>query len=102
MSTIPLILSVCTSLNALAAASRQAWSLARDQALPFSSWFRKVCLGNNRTISCDTDIVPGHNHWHSHPTQFDHVLPFDPYYYRLDQHRRKFTISAALSTNQYD
>jgi hypothetical protein len=41
-------------------------------------------------------------HWHSHPTQFDHVLPFDPYYYRLDQHRRKFTISAALSTNQYD
>ncbi|KAM0699414.1 hypothetical protein Q7P36_001462 [Cladosporium allicinum] len=42
MSTIPLILSVCTSLNALAAASRQAWSLARDQALPFSSWFRKV------------------------------------------------------------
>jgi len=48
MSTIPLILSVCTSLNALAAASRQAWSLARDQALPFSSWFRKVCLGNNK------------------------------------------------------
>ena len=42
MSTIPLILSVCTSLNALAAASRQAWSLARDQALPFSSWFRKA------------------------------------------------------------
>jgi len=42
MSTIPLILSVCTSLNALAAASRQAWSLARDQALPYSSWFRKV------------------------------------------------------------
>jgi choline transport protein len=42
MSTIPLILSICTSLNALAAASRQAWSLARDQALPFSSWFRQV------------------------------------------------------------
>lgn len=44
MSTIPLVLSVCTSLNALAAASRQIWSLARDQALPFSSWFRKVGL----------------------------------------------------------
>ena len=55
MSTIPLILSVCTSLNALAAASRQAWSLARDQALPFSSWFRKVFLGNIKAIHCDTD-----------------------------------------------
>lgn len=44
MTTIPIILSVCTSLNALAAASRQAWALARDQALPFSSWFRKVVV----------------------------------------------------------
>jgi hypothetical protein len=44
MSTVPLVLSVCTSLNALAAGSRQIWSLARDQALPFSSWFRKVSL----------------------------------------------------------
>lgn len=42
MMCIPLILSVCTSLNALAAASRQAWALSRDQALPFSSWFRRV------------------------------------------------------------
>ena len=41
---IPLVLSVCTSLNALAAASRQAWALSRDQALPFSLWFRKVSL----------------------------------------------------------
>jgi amino acid transporter len=47
MSTVPLVLSVCTSLNALAAGSRQIWSLARDQALPFSSWFRKVSLISN-------------------------------------------------------
>ncbi|KAI7292136.1 hypothetical protein KC315_g19546, partial [Hortaea werneckii] len=39
---IPIILSVCTSLNAIAAASRQAWALGRDQALPFSPWFRKI------------------------------------------------------------
>ena len=44
MMLIPLVLSVCTSLNALAAASRQAWALSRDQALPFSLWFRKVSL----------------------------------------------------------
>jgi choline transport protein len=35
-------LSVCACLNALAAASRQAWALGRDQVLPFSPWFRKV------------------------------------------------------------
>lgn len=84
MSTIPLILSVCTSLNALAAASRQAWSLARDQALPFSSWFRKVCLGNKKSVLSDTDLIPGHNHWHSHSPQLDHVLPFDPCYHCFD------------------
>ncbi|KAI7084894.1 amino acid permease [Hortaea werneckii] len=42
MTLIPIILSVCTSLNAIAAASRQAWALGRDQALPFSLWFRKI------------------------------------------------------------
>ncbi|GAB1739310.1 hypothetical protein NU219Hw_g4054t1 [Hortaea werneckii] len=42
MTLIPVILSVCTSLNAIAAASRQAWALGRDQALPFSPWFRKI------------------------------------------------------------
>ncbi|KAK4896490.1 hypothetical protein LTR27_005706 [Elasticomyces elasticus] len=44
LMTIPCILSVCTSLNALAAASRQAWALSRDNALPFSGWFRKVVV----------------------------------------------------------
>jgi choline transport protein len=48
MMLIPLVLGVCTSLNALAAASRQAWALSRDQALPFSSWFRKVSLERER------------------------------------------------------
>ncbi|KAI5363499.1 Putative amino acid/polyamine transporter I [Septoria linicola] len=42
MACIPLVLTACTSLNAMAAASRQAWSLARDGGLPFASWFRKV------------------------------------------------------------
>ncbi|GAB7328675.1 hypothetical protein MBLNU13_g00601t2 [Cladosporium sp. NU13] len=42
MMMVPLILSICTCLNALSAASRQAWALSRDQALPFSSWLRKV------------------------------------------------------------
>ncbi|KAK3680175.1 hypothetical protein LTR78_000552 [Recurvomyces mirabilis] len=41
---IPMVLSVCTCLNALAAASRQAWALSRDNALPFSPWFRKVVV----------------------------------------------------------
>ncbi|KAM0721384.1 hypothetical protein Q7P37_002308 [Cladosporium fusiforme] len=44
MMMIPLVLSICTCLNSLAAASRQAWALSRDQALPFSSWFRKVAV----------------------------------------------------------
>lgn len=41
---IPMMLSICTSLNSLAAASRQAWALSRDQAVPFSSWFRKIVV----------------------------------------------------------
>ncbi|KAK3618177.1 hypothetical protein LTR56_024809 [Elasticomyces elasticus] len=44
LMTIPCILSVCTSLNALAAALRQAWALSRDNALPFSKLFRKVVV----------------------------------------------------------
>ncbi|GIZ48779.1 hypothetical protein CKM354_001182600 [Cercospora kikuchii] len=42
MACIPLVLTICTSLNAMAAASRQAWALSRDGGLPFSGWFRKV------------------------------------------------------------
>jgi amino acid transporter len=42
MAALPLTLTSVTTLNALAAASRQAWSLSRDGGLPFSGWFRKV------------------------------------------------------------
>ena len=42
MACLPLILTFCTTLNALAAASRQAWALSRDGGLPFSGWFQKV------------------------------------------------------------
>jgi choline transport protein len=55
MMLIPLVLSVCTSLNALVAASRQAWALSRDQALPFSSWFRKLRLEHK--IDCKTSLT---------------------------------------------
>lgn len=42
MAALPLILTTVTALNALAAASRQSWSLSRDGGLPFSGWFRRV------------------------------------------------------------
>lgn len=42
MACIPIVLSACTCLNSLAAASRQAWALSRDQGLPFSPFFRRV------------------------------------------------------------
>ncbi|GAB7365931.1 hypothetical protein MBLNU230_g7259t1 [Neophaeotheca triangularis] len=42
MAVIPIILSACTCLNSLAAASRQAWALSRDHGLPFSPFFRRV------------------------------------------------------------
>jgi hypothetical protein len=41
-----------------------------------------------------TDNVLGYDHWHSDPTQFDHVLPFNPCHHRPDQHRRKSTLDA--------
>lgn len=41
--TIPvIILSISMCLNAVAAASRQAWSFARDDGLPFRAFFCKV------------------------------------------------------------
>lgn len=41
--TVPIIvLQFAMCLNATAAGSRQAWSFARDEGLPFSSFFRKV------------------------------------------------------------
>ena len=41
--TVPMIvLSISMCLNAVAAASRQAWSFARDEGLPFRSWLTKI------------------------------------------------------------
>ena len=83
---IPLILSICTCLNALAAASRQAWALSRDQALPFSPWFRKVCcVISHRPFT--TDIRPDRSHRNPRPHQQHPLLPLSPGHYRIDQHR---------------
>ncbi|KAK4495825.1 hypothetical protein PRZ48_013093 [Zasmidium cellare] len=45
--TVPIIvLSIAMCINAVAAGSRQAWSFARDEGLPFRSWFtRLVSIG---------------------------------------------------------
>jgi amino acid transporter len=41
--TVPIIvLSISMCLNAVAAASRQAWSFGRDEGLPFRRWFTKI------------------------------------------------------------
>ena len=43
--TIPMIiLSISMCLNAVAAASRQAWSFSRDEGLPFRRVFRKITV----------------------------------------------------------
>lgn len=42
MAVIIPILGFFTTLNALAAASRQVWALSRDNGVPFSSWLQKV------------------------------------------------------------
>lgn len=41
--TVPIIvLSIAMCINAVAAGSRQAWSFARDEGLPFRGWFIKL------------------------------------------------------------
>jgi choline transport protein len=49
--TIPIVLmTLAMCINATAAASRQAWSFARDEGLPFPTWFtRLVRMNNNST-----------------------------------------------------
>ena len=43
--TIPfIVVSYSMTLNSVAAASRQAWSFARDGGLPFSPWFHKITV----------------------------------------------------------
>jgi choline transport protein len=46
--TIPIVLmTLAMCINATAAASRQAWSFARDKGLPFPAWFTKLVAMNN-------------------------------------------------------
>lgn len=89
MMIIPLLLSICACLNALAAASRQAWALGRDQVLPFSPWFRKVCMScNSQSIvdfAADTDL--DRRHRNPRPHQQYLLLPLSLGHHRVDQHR---------------
>jgi choline transport protein len=42
LTCIGIVMAYFSAISILAAASRQAWSFARDGGLPFSSWFHKV------------------------------------------------------------
>jgi choline transport protein len=45
--TIPIVLmTLAMCINATAAASRQAWSFARDKGLPFPAWFTRLVAMN--------------------------------------------------------
>jgi choline transport protein len=44
MAMIMWVLGVCCLVGLMAATSRQMWSFARDNALPFSAQITKVCL----------------------------------------------------------
>lgn len=49
--TIPMVvLSISMCINALAAASRQAWSFARDSGLPAQSWFQQITIINSTPL----------------------------------------------------
>jgi choline transport protein len=46
--TVPIVLmTLAMCINATAAASRQAWSFARDEGLPFPTWFTRLVRMNN-------------------------------------------------------
>ena len=48
--TIPIVLmTLAMCINATAAASRQAWSFARDNGLPFPTWFTKLVRMNGNS-----------------------------------------------------
>ena len=44
MTALLVAMNIAACLSIVAAASRQTWSFARDEGLPFSRWFRKVRL----------------------------------------------------------
>lgn len=46
--TVPfIVLTISCCINAVAAASRQAWAFAKDDGLPFPGWFAKVITINH-------------------------------------------------------
>jgi len=57
--TVPIIImTLSMTINATAAASRQAWSFARDDGLPFSrSWFTKVVTINSTPLPINAMIT---------------------------------------------
>lgn len=56
--TVPIIvLAYSMTLNSVAAASRQAWSFARDDGLPFPSWFQKITTINGTPLPLNAMIA---------------------------------------------
>ena len=56
--TIPvLIVSLSVTINSTAAASRQAWSFARDDGLPFPRWFTKLTNINSTPLPLNAMVA---------------------------------------------
>ena len=56
--TVPMIvLSISMCLNAVAAASRQAWSFARDEGLPFRHFFTQIRLIGDTPIPVNAMVM---------------------------------------------
>lgn len=52
--TVPfIVLTISCCINAIAAASRQAWAFSKDHGLPFPRWFAKIVLINNTPLPID-------------------------------------------------
>ena len=55
--TVPIIIvSFGMTINATAAASRQAWSFGRDKGLPFPSWFTKLTYISKAPIPLNATV----------------------------------------------
>jgi len=50
MTAAMVLLAVFSSINSMAAASRQAWAFARDNGLPFRNWFTQLTLVNSTPL----------------------------------------------------
>lgn len=56
--TVPMIiLSISMCVNAVAAASRQAWSFSRDDGLPFRRLFRKISVVNGTPLPVNAMVA---------------------------------------------